>query len=82
MSTAVKSDVTAAAAKEILLEIARIRAEAVSEDELSLATSYLDGVFPIRFETTESIARALAALIVYGSAGRLLRPLSREHPRA
>jgi zinc protease len=66
VSTAVKSDVTADAAKEILLEISRIRADAVSEDELTLATSYLDGVFPIRYETTDSIARALAALTVYG----------------
>ena len=65
VSTAVKSDVTADAAKEILLEISRIRADAVSEDELTLATSYLDGVFPIRYETTDSIARALAALTIY-----------------
>ena len=65
VSTAVKSDVTANATKEILLEISRIRADAVSEDELTLATSYLDGVFPIRYETTDSIARALAALTVY-----------------
>jgi zinc protease len=66
VSTAVKSDVTAAAAKEILLEISRIRADVVSEGELTLATSYLDGVFPIRYETTDSIARALAALTIYG----------------
>ena len=33
--------------------------------ELSLATSYLDGVFPIRFETTAAIASALATLVVY-----------------
>jgi zinc protease len=65
VSTAVKSDVTADAAREILLEISRIRADAVSEDELTLATSYLDGVFPIRYETTDSIARALAALTIY-----------------
>jgi zinc protease len=31
-------------------------------DELSLSTSYLDGVFPIRFETTDAIAGALASL--------------------
>ncbi|MEP7066211.1 MAG: pitrilysin family protein [Gemmatimonadota bacterium] len=65
VSTAVKSEVTADAVREILLEISRIRADAVSEDELTLATSYLDGVFPIRYETTDSIARALAALAVY-----------------
>src|SRR5205085_3217035 len=56
VSTAVKSDITDAAAKEILIEIDRVRAEAISPDELSLATSYLDGVFPIRFETTAAIA--------------------------
>jgi zinc protease len=66
VSTAVKSDVTDAAAKEILLEINRIRTEAISPDELSLATSYLDGVFPIRFETTAAIAAALSVLVIHG----------------
>jgi predicted Zn-dependent peptidase len=37
----------------------------VSSDELSLAVSYLDGVFPIRYETTEAIAQALTTLIVH-----------------
>ena len=31
-------------------------------EELSLSTSYLDGVFPIRFETTDAIGAALASL--------------------
>jgi zinc protease len=65
VSTAVRSDVTAAAAREALLEIDRMRAEAVKPEELSLATSYLDGVFPIRYETTGAIAQALAALVAY-----------------
>ena len=64
-STAVESDVTAQAAREVLAEIDRIRAEPVSADELSLATSYLGGVFPIKYETTDAIARALAALAAY-----------------
>jgi zinc protease len=64
--TAVKSDVTAAAAGEVLLEIDRMRAKRVSDTELSLATSYLDGVFPIRFETTASIAAALSVLVIHG----------------
>jgi zinc protease len=64
--TAVKSDVTGDAVREILGEIERIRREAISEDELALATSYLDGVFPIRYETTGAIAGALASLIVHG----------------
>lgn len=65
VSTAVKSDVTAESAREILIEIDRIRADTIGEDELSLATSYLGGVFPIRYETTEAIARALASLVAY-----------------
>jgi zinc protease len=65
VSTAVKSEVTEAAAREILSEIERIRSTPIGEDELSLATSYLDGVFPIRYETTAAIAAALASLTVY-----------------
>ncbi len=63
--TAVKSDVTGPAIHEILKEIDRMRVEAISEDELTLATSYLDGVFPIRYETTAAIAGALANLVIH-----------------
>ena len=63
--TAVKSDITDAAARETLHEVDRIRSEAVTPDELSLATSYLTGVFPIRFETTTAIAAALAVLALH-----------------
>jgi len=66
VSTAVRSDITDAATREVLMEIDRIRAEAISPDELSLATSYLDGVFPIRFETTTAIAAALSVLVLHG----------------
>lgn len=65
VSTAVKSDVTGAAVREILGEIERIRRDEIDEEELTLATSYLDGVFPIRYETTAAIAAALANLVVH-----------------
>jgi zinc protease len=65
VSTAVQSEVTAPALREILLEIDRIRSERISEEELSLARDYLDGVFPIRYETTAAIASALATLVIY-----------------
>lgn len=65
VATAVQSEVTAAAAREVMNEIDRMRAEPVSSDELSLAVSYLDGVFPIRYETTDAIAQALTTLIVH-----------------
>ncbi|MEO7217386.1 MAG: pitrilysin family protein [Gemmatimonadaceae bacterium] len=64
--TAVASDVTAPAIEETLKEIDRMRSEPISESELSLATSYLAGVFPIRYETTAAIAAALATLRIYG----------------
>ena len=66
VASAVRSDVTAAAAREVLAEIDRMRAEKVSAEELSLATSYLEGVFPIRYESTAAIAHALTAMVVYG----------------
>ena len=66
IQTAVKSDVTGAAVREILLEIERMRSEEIGTDELTLATSYLDGVFPIRYETTAAIATALSNLVIHG----------------
>lgn len=66
VSTAVQSEVTAPAAREAITEIEQIRAERITDDELSLATSYLGGVFPIRYETTDAIAGALATVVRYG----------------
>jgi zinc protease len=65
IQTAVKSDVTGAAVQEILNEIARMRSAEISTEELTLATSYLDGVFPIRYETTAAIATALSNLVIH-----------------
>ena len=66
VDSAVKSDITADAVREVLGEIDRIRDVPVAPEELSLATSYLDGVFPIRYETTGAIAAALASRELYG----------------
>lgn len=66
ISTAVQSEVTGAAISETLKEIARMREVEISQDELTLATSYLEGVFPIRYETTSAIAAALTNMIVFG----------------
>jgi zinc protease len=66
ISTAVQSEVTAAAITETLSEIDRMRSEKIANDELTLATSYLQGVFPIRYETTSAIASALANLVTFG----------------
>ena len=65
VSTAVESEVTSAALTEIFLEIDRIRSDKITEEELSLARDYLEGVFPIRYETTAAIASALATLVIH-----------------
>lgn len=65
VQTAVKSDVTGASVQQILSEIERIRTAPIGDDELTLATSYLDGVFPIRYETTAAIAAALANMVIH-----------------
>jgi zinc protease len=66
VSTAVKTEVTAPAITEVFHEITRMRSENVPASELQLATSYLDGVFPIRYETTSAVAAALANQVIYG----------------
>lgn len=81
VSTAVKTEVSQAATREILLEITKMREEKVSADELSLATAYLDGVFPIRYETTNAVAAAIAIAQVYG-LGDAYYTRYREHIRA
>ena len=65
VSTAVQSEVTTPALTEILLEIDRIRNEKISDEELTLARDYLEGVFPIRYESTAAIAAALATLVIH-----------------
>ena len=65
ISTAVETAVTMDALREIQIEFLRIREAPVSEAELSLATSYLIGVFPIRFETTAEVAGGLANVEIF-----------------
>ncbi|MFN0099973.1 MAG: M16 family metallopeptidase [Gemmatimonadaceae bacterium] len=64
--TAVKTEVTARAVEEILREIDAMRATAPSADDVTLATDYLAGVFPIRFESTDAVAGALASALTFG----------------
>jgi zinc protease len=65
VSTAVQSEVTTPALTEIFLEIDRIRGETITDEELTLARDYLEGVFPIRYESTAAIASALATLVIH-----------------
>lgn len=64
VSTAVKTEVTSRAVEEIMKEIDSMRAAAPLASELSLATDYLAGVFPIRFESTDAVAGAIASALI------------------
>lgn len=66
VSTAVKSEVTDRAVTEILREIDGMRAGPPETSEVALATDYLAGVFPIRYETTSAVASALAGATMFG----------------
>ena len=63
---AVATDVTVPAVRETLLELERLRAEVVTDDELEAARDYLVGVFPLRFETSSAVAGAIGGLVVQG----------------
>ncbi|MFN8570448.1 MAG: pitrilysin family protein [Gemmatimonadaceae bacterium] len=65
VSTAVGSDATVPALEEVDRELKRIREQLVTPTELSLALDHLEGVFPLRFETTEALANALAVQGIY-----------------
>jgi zinc protease len=66
VSTAVQTEVTAAALGEILGEIGKIREEPVREEEVQDARSYLAGIFPLRLQTTDGTATRIAELAIYG----------------
>ena len=66
VSTAVKSEITDRAVEEILREIDLMRAAPPSASELALATDYLAGVFPIRYESTDAVAGAIANAVTFG----------------
>jgi len=51
----VRTAVTGASLHEFFYELDRIRDDAVSEEEITNAKSYLSGVFPIRIETQDGL---------------------------
>jgi len=63
--TAVATEVTGAAARELLFEMRRIREEPVTEEELEETRDYVVGVFPYTLQTLDGVARRLEALAVH-----------------
>jgi zinc protease len=62
----VRTPVTGDSLKEFIYELNRIRAEPVSQKEISDAKSYLTGVFPIRLETQEGLIDQLVQIEMFG----------------
>ena len=65
VATAVATDVTAPAVREILHELRVMAGEGPTEAEVEAARDYIAGVFPLRVETTSQVAARVAELIVY-----------------
>jgi len=63
--TAVATESTGAAVREVLAELERIRAEPVSVEELEDTRSYLSGVFPYTMQTIGDVAKRLETLAIY-----------------
>lgn len=57
---------TADAVHEILIELARIRSEDVTADELAAARARITESLPARFETTDQTGAAMSELFAYG----------------
>jgi predicted Zn-dependent peptidase len=65
-NTAVQTEVTTDAIREVLGQLDGIRTAPPTEAELAEVRDFLVGVFPLRFETTGGIAGAIEPLPVYG----------------
>ncbi|HSQ22795.1 MAG TPA: pitrilysin family protein [Pyrinomonadaceae bacterium] len=61
----VRTAVTGASLREFFYELNRIRDEAVSNQEIANAKSYLTGVFPIRIETQDGLIDQLVSIKMF-----------------
>lgn len=65
VSTAVGTEVTADAVREVLAELTAMAERGPTEDETRAARDYVAGVFPLRLETAGQVASRLAELVVF-----------------
>ena len=65
ISTAVATEVTAAAVREVVSEVENLLHEGPTDEEVEAARDYIAGVFPLRLETTAQIASRIAELLIY-----------------
>lgn len=65
VDAAVGTEVTAAAVREALAEVRKLREEGPTEEEVAGARDYLAGVLPLRLQTVGQVAARLADVFVY-----------------
>lgn len=65
VSTAVETPAAAAATREVLLELRRVRDALVTEVELEETIGYLLGVFPYTLQQASGVASRLAQIAIY-----------------
>lgn len=65
VGTAVGTEVTAAAVREILSELETLAAEGPTTEEVEASRDYIAGVFPLRLETAGQVAARIAELLIY-----------------
>jgi predicted Zn-dependent peptidase len=66
VSTAVGSEVTAPAVREILGELERLVEGGPTEEEVVAARDYIAGVFPLRLESAGQVASRIVEQVVFG----------------
>jgi zinc protease len=66
VDTAVATESTGAATREVLGELRRIREEPVEPHELEETLSYMIGVYPYTLQTVGDVAKRLEVLSIYG----------------
>lgn len=81
IATAVATEVTAAAVREVLAETEALVAGGPTPAELRGARDYLAGIFPLRMETTAQVASGIARVFVHGLSADYLAHY-RERVRA
>lgn len=63
ISTAVGTEVTAAAIREAVKELEGLVADGPTDDEVAAVRDYLSGVFPLQMETTAQVASQVVQLV-------------------
>jgi zinc protease len=66
VSTAVGTDVTAPAVREILAELERLVEGGPTEEEVVASRDYIAGVFPLRLESAGQVASRIVEQVVFG----------------